>query len=193
MRFIALLGMAALASPLSACIALPLAGLGAALGAVEVVTVAGSAVAGSAASASTTGAGAAASTAGATQSGPGYQQSAGPGYVSQSGPGYQQSAGPGGFSQSGPGYQQQAGPGYVSQSGPGYKQGAGFGPSGAQRAAAAGAAAILVSQAARSRPTTNCRAECSGGAMSIGCPAGSEPVCQCEKKPYAACRKSGQK
>lgn len=34
----------------------------------------------------------------------------------------------------------------------------------------------------------SCRAECPDGArLSIGCPAGQQPVCQCEKKPYAAC------
>lgn len=50
--------------------------------------------------------------------------------------------------------------------------------------------AVLVAgvRAGPSPAVASCRAECPDGAtVSIGCPAGKAPVCQCERKPYAAC------
>jgi hypothetical protein len=134
---------------------------------------------------------------GASQSGPGYQQSAGPRGASQSGPGYQQSAGPGRASQSGPGYSQEAGPGHACQSGPGYSQCADARPPMPSREAkAAGAAAVLVGAAAREsareKPAASCSAQCDDGSVSIGCPAGQTPVCQCVTKPRARCDGSKQ-
>lgn len=81
----------------------------------------------------------------------------------QAGP-FRQSVGPGGV-------QQSAGPWGPSQSvGPGgVRQSAGSPPSG---------------------PT--CQTDCGGQSYSVSCPAGANPVCQCQHEPYAACMVPGR-
>jgi len=54
----------------------------------------------------------------------------------------------------------------------------------ATEAALVGIAVVGATQ----RATASCRAVCEDGAQSIGCPADKTPVCQCEQKPYTACR-----
>ena len=53
----------------------------------------------------------------------------------------------------------------------------------------AGNAALVAGVRAGSSPAVaSCRAQCPDGTnVSIGCPSGKEPVCQCERTPYAAC------
>lgn len=46
----------------------------------------------------------------------------------------------------------------------------------------------LAAAGAKQRAAASCRVECEGLAQSIGCPAETTPVCQCEQKPYTACK-----
>lgn len=109
-------------------------------------------------------------------------QSVGPGGVQQSARPWSQSVGPGGVQQgSGPyGPSQSVGPGGVQQSTGPYGPSQSVGPGGVRQSAGG----------TRNPPPRgpSCRIQCSDETASVECPAGKEPSCQCQAKPYATCR-----
>jgi hypothetical protein len=94
-----------------------------------------------------------------------------------------QSSGGGYASQSFGPFHQEAGPGGVSQSGPGFHQEVNTVP------ILATAAAVAVLARSREPAVASCRIRCDdAGQFSVGCPAGQQPRCQCESRPYARCQ-----
>ena len=117
---------------------------------------------------------------------PGASQSAGPGGVQQSAGPWGQSVGPGGVQQGGGAGmpQQSVGPGGVRQCAGPHGPCQTVGPGGVYQGTGSGPAAPSKTKAPAAQ---SCQLHCSGGDVSVQCPAGKTPSCRCEPQPQALC------
>ncbi|MFP5307130.1 MAG: hypothetical protein ACLGI7_15075 [Gammaproteobacteria bacterium] len=88
--------------------------------------------------------------------------------------GASQTVGPGGVEQRAGPFRQSVGPGGVQQSAGPYGPSQSVGPGGVQ-------------QSTGGRGAPACQIDCGGQRYAVSCPSGANPVCQCQREPYAVC------